>query len=240
MSEDFVVGIVMATVLEADPFIKRLSLRQSEKEPFAVYENNRIRVIISGIGKANAAMACTYLIMKFHPSGVFNLGAAGATGPNLLGECYHIAKVIEPDRPCLGSVSVPAGSELPEISDNPFLSTILADSHAGFGSDPYHVHIPQTLEGFSTATLATRDKAVKEPSERRETASYAELVDMEGAAVVQTCKRFHTNCYLFKFVSDTSEDDHTLNIRKNIEQYRDVFYAFFQDSVLPLMRREDV
>lgn len=236
MSEDFVAGIVMATVLEAEPFIKGLSLRQCEKEPFAVYENNRIRVIISGIGKANAAMSCTYLIMKFHPSDIFNLGAAGATGPHVLGECYHIGKVIEPDRPCLGSVSVPAGSELPESSDNPSLSTILADSQAG--SDPFHVHIPQRLEGFPTATLATRDRPVKKLAQRKETASYAELVDMEGAAVVQTCQRFHTNCYLFKFVSDTSESDETVNIRKNIEQYRDIFYAFFQDSVLPFMKRK--
>ena len=209
MSEDFVVGIIMATGLEAAPFIKGLSLRPCENVPFAVYENHRIRLIISGIGKANAAMATAYLIIKYHPLGVFNLGAAGATGPDILGECYHISKVIEPDRPCLRS-------------------------------DQFHIHIPRQLEDFPTAVLATRDSAVTELAERSETAAYADLVDMEGAAVVQTCRRFRTDCYLFKFVSDSSAEDDTVNIRKNIEQYRDVFYTFFQDSVLPLIRRRDV
>lgn len=201
MSKHPIVGIVMATLLEADPFIGGLSLRPCEKDPFPVYENERFRLIISGIGKANAAAASAYLLLKFEPVGIFNLGAAGSTCMKSLGECYHIIKVIEPDRPNLKS-------------------------------GEFHVHIPQIFEGFQTATLATQDKPVTDDLERREVSLYAQLLDMEGAAVVQTCERFHTECCLFKFVSDASDDDECLDIEKNIEQYRDVFYKFFCDSIL--------
>ncbi len=204
MSKYPVVGIVMATLLEADPFIGGLSLSPCEKNPFPVYENKRIRLIISGIGKANAAMASACLILKFQPLGVLNLGAAGSTCMKPLGECYHITKVIEPDRPDLKS-------------------------------GEFHVHVPQIYDGFRTATLATRDKPVTDDLERREVSLYAQLADMEGASVVQTCERFHTECYLFKFVSDSSNDDECLDIKKNIEQYRDAFYKFFCDSVLPCL-----
>ncbi len=205
MSEDSVIGIVVATLLEADPFIKRLLLEKYEDDPFAVYGNDRVRLILSGIGKANAAMACTCLIMTSHPRLILNVGAAGAADSGyLLGECCHISKVIEPDRPDIGS-------------------------------GKFHVHLPQTFEGFQMAVLATQDRPVTDDLERREVSLHAQLVDMEGASVIQTCARFQTRCYLFKFVSDAPDDTERLDIQKNILQCRKGFCDFFCDSVWPLI-----
>ena len=169
MSGNPVIGLVMATLLEAVPFIRDLSLREWGAEPFSLYGDDRIALIISGIGKANAAMACAYLIQTRRPALVCNLGAAGAADRRCaLGECYHISKVIEPDRP-------------------------------GLKSGLPHEQLP----------------------------------DMEGAAVVQTCRRFHVKCFLFKFVSDTPDHRQSDEIVKNIELYRDAHSRFFKDSVLP-------
>lgn len=203
MSGNPVIGLVMATLLEAAPFIKDLSLREWESEPFGLYGDGRIVLIVSGIGKANAAMACAFLIQTRRPSLVCNLGAAGAAdGRCALGECYHISRVIEPDRPHLRS-------GLP------------------------HEHLPDVLDGFALAALATQDRPLREPAERESVASSAQLVDMEGAAVVQACRRFGVKCFLFKFVSDTPDQRQNAEIVKNIELYRDAHSRFFKDSVLP-------
>jgi len=92
----------MATMLEAKPFVLGMSLRQTRKIPFRLFQNDGILLIISGIGKANAAMATAYSCLKFKPACICNLGAAGATHSGYdLGEICHIQKIVEPDRPNL-------------------------------------------------------------------------------------------------------------------------------------------
>jgi len=190
MPKNSVIGLVMATLLEATPFIDRLFLKAYAHEPFEVYQNEHIRLVISGIGKAAAAMAATWLILTEHPAQIFNLGAAGAMNhSHYLGEVLHISKVIEPDRPVLGT-------------------------------DRFYEQIPDILQNFAAAVLATQDKPVILPEERERLAAFARLADMEGAAVVQTCRRFNVPCYLFKFVSDTPENH---RIRENIESCREGF-----------------
>jgi len=247
MSGGPVIGLVIATMLEAEPFISGFSLTECGRVPFPVYGihsrpvetphqhqnmsphhlsgdhphpclplrgggkkgggsfpgKDRLYLIISGIGKANAAMACTYLIQRYHPVCLCNAGAAGTVSASYrLGECRHITKIIEPDRPELRT-------------------------------GVYHAHIPDVIDGFPTATLATQDKAVRNPAEKERIAPDAQLVDMEGASVVQACRQFHVKCYLFKFVSDTPDHDTSGDIERNIALYRDTFFCFFYDKVLP-------
>jgi nucleoside phosphorylase len=182
--------------------VGQLSLKPYAQKPFELWGKGHIRLLISGIGKANAAMGCAWLILKHHPACILNLGAAGATDcSSPLGTVYHVSKIIEPDRPRLGS-------------------------------DMHHEHISNILEGFPMATLATNDRAIKTPEERARMALIAQLTDMEGASVVQTCQRFMTPSYVFKFVSDTP-DDH--KIRENIVQYREASGIFLGESVFPLL-----
>ncbi|HPA15364.1 MAG TPA: hypothetical protein PKV75_08870 [Desulfobacterales bacterium] len=200
MQENSVIGIIMATHLEGDPFVDELSLDRWEDDPFPVYRNEKAVLLISGIGKANAAMGCTYLGMKFHPSRIYNLGAAGAADISFpLGSIYHVRKVIEPDRP---------------------------DLETGLP----HEHTPDTIPGYPTVTLATQDRPIKDPSERRMIFPQAEIMDMEGAAVVQACRLLQIRCLLFKFVSDNPQNH---DIKNNIVRYRDSFRDFFCNKVLP-------
>jgi len=193
----------MATLLEAAPFIRDLGLREQAAVPFRLYGNGRVVLILSGIGKANAAMACAYLIQTLRPGLVCNLGAAGATGAGrALGECYHISRVIEPDRP---------------------------DIKSGLPRE----HDPDVLNGFPLAILATQDRPLRGPAEGEAVAAIAQLADMEGAAVLQACRRFGARCFLFKFVSDTPGRRANAEIVRNIERYRDAHSRFFKDSVLP-------
>jgi len=197
------ISLLMATHLEAKPFIGGFLLIKLESEPFPVYRSEHIILVISGIGKANSAMACAYSCLKFDPFCIINLGAAGATGyGHNLGEPFHIKKAFDYDRP-------------------------------QFKSKSPHRHIPDFFEGFSYSTIATFDRPILDPAERQKLAKKAALIDMECASVIQTCIKFKTKCYIFKFVSDTPEHTKDDHIIENIRKYRDSFYIFFRNSILP-------
>ena len=205
MEKDTVTAIVMATMLEAKPFVLGMSLKQIQKKPFPLFQNDNILLIISGIGKANAAMATVYSCYKFNPACVRNLGAAGATDfSHPLGEIFHINKIIEYDRPEL-------------TTERPC------------------IHKPDILNGFQTAKLSTSDMAVLDPDERREISINADLIDMEGASVAQACRKFNTKCFIFKFVSDTPDHARNEDIVGNIRLHRTRFYEFFIHSVMPVL-----
>jgi adenosylhomocysteine nucleosidase len=192
----------MATHLEAKPFIIGLRLVKEESEPFPVYRNKNLMLTVSGIGKANAAMACAYSCFAFKPSCIINLGAAGATGSgHAPGEALHVNEAYDYDRP-------------------QFKSKI-----------PYK-QSPDILDGFPYAKIATLDRAVLDPSERQEISKTADLIDMESASVIQASRKFNTKCYIFKFVSDTLEHTTDDDIIKNIREHRDSFFNFFLKSIL--------
>lgn len=206
MEKDTVTAIVMATMLEAKPFVLGMSLIQSRKKPFAVFQNDNVFLIISGIGKANAAMATGYLCYKCHPARVCNLGAAGATDfSHPLGEIFHINEIIEYDR------------------------------HELTTKRPC-IHHPDILNGFQTARLSTSDMAVLDPDERKKISMNADLIDMEGASVAQACRKFDTKCFIFKFVSDTPDHAKDEDIVENIRRHRSFFYEFFIRSVVPVLQ----
>jgi len=199
------IAIVMATMIEAKPFVQGMSLTKFEQKPFRLFIKDNILLAISNIGKANAAMAAAYCCEKFNPVCICNLGAAGAAGAtHHLGEIFHINKIIEYDRPEL-------------ITKKP------------------SIHKPHVLDGFQTATLSTSDRAILDPEEREEISKNADLIDMEGASVAQASRIFDTKCYLFKFVSDTPDHTEGGDVIKNIRLYRTPFYEFFRGSVLPII-----
>ncbi|MBI4350158.1 MAG: hypothetical protein HY550_01860 [Elusimicrobia bacterium] len=203
MQKEPVTCLILATLLEAKPFIKGLSLVKCSGKPFPVFRGGNLTAVISGIGKANCAMATAYACLELAPRVLVNLGAAGATDKILpLGANLHVYRAIEADRP-------------------------------GLRTKAPHEHIPDVLKGFSLAAIATLDRPTLDCAGRRALAEKARLVDMESAAFIQACRKFGGKCYVFKFVSDTPAHDHGSAIVSNIEKYRDSFFEFFRLSVLP-------
>lgn len=203
MQKKPVTCLVMATLLEAKPFIKGLSLKKTASKPFEVYRAGELAAVISGIGKANCAMAVAYACLELKPRLLVNLGAAGATDAALpLGENLHVYRAVEFDRP-------------------------------GLRTKAPHEHTPDVMKGFSLAAIATLDRPTLECGERRAVAEKARLVDMESAAFIQACRKFEKKCCLFKFVTDTPAHTRGSEIVSNIEKYRAGFFEFFRKSVLP-------
>ncbi len=209
MQETFPIGLILATRIEAEPFVEALGLRRIGQSPLPVYKGAGVTLVISGIGKTNAAIAATYCCAVFHPGWIVNLGAAGSTkASHGLGDVFHITKVIEWDRPLLSSNSP-------------------------------HVHQPHILGGFREAVLATQDKPVIDRDHRGVIEPYADLVDMEGAAVVQAARKLGTPCVLFKFVSDTPDHGSDADIVAHIRDYGIAFCRFVRDSVFPALKRQE-
>src|SRR3990172_1755624 len=183
MNNNSPLGIIMATRIEADPFIRGLRLSAIEKKPFAVLGNEEVILAISGIGKSNAAIAAAHLISRYHPERIFNLGAAGsASGKQDIGTIMHINKIVELDR-------------VRPFSVKPV------------------IHKPDVLDGFSQAALATQDRPVLAPEDRAAADQYADCIDMEWAAIVQACRAYGIKVYLFKIITDTAESGESDIIR---------------------------
>lgn len=202
MASGAIKGIVMATGLEAEPFICSGGFNSLEDKPLKVYCGDQVYLIISGIGKAAAAIAATYLITKYKTEIIYNIGAAGSTTENFSpGDILHIDSVIDYDRP-------------------------------PFSGLKYRSLKPDVLDGYKTATLSTRDTAVVSAEERREAAAFAQLVDMEGAGFVQACRTFKVKNYIFKIVSDTPSHTEGQQIIENMKGTRDILYRFFSSHFL--------
>jgi adenosylhomocysteine nucleosidase len=206
MEENIRTGMIIATMMEAEPFIQSLEMEEITARPFRIYRRGDACIVISGIGKINAAMATSYACLKFNPVWILNLGAAGATEESKEpGSIYNIERTVEPDRPHLRT------------------------------NTPYN-QSPDVLNGFDKAILATQDKAITDVATFHEIAALADLVDMEGASVVQAAQRFQKKCLLFKFVSDTpvhaGQGDVIIN---KIKCHRGPFCDFIRSAVIPII-----
>ncbi len=199
-------GIVMATKLEAKPFIAGLKLDQVLQKPFPVYSSDEFVLIISGIGKVYAALSAGLLIREYGIAKLINAGAAGGLRHGFTtGDILHVAEVIDYDRPKL------------------------------INKEPRSL-VPDILPGFSNASLATLDRPVISIDDRNSVGELADIIDMEGAGFLQSCRTFGAEAYIWKLVSDTAEHDKDSDIVSNIKKMIDSLYRFMDEQVFPLFR----
>ncbi|HQO39227.1 MAG TPA: hypothetical protein PK986_02050 [Spirochaetota bacterium] len=197
-------GIVIATMLEAEPFIEGLSMELTAREPFPVYTAGDIALVVSGIGKVNAALAAAHLIREKSIPLLHNAGAAGALREGIsAGSIYHINEIIDWDRPRLMK------GQIRKIT-------------------------PAMLEGFSMASLATLDRPVISRGERETVGRAAELVDMEGAGFIQACRTHKVKGCLWKIVSDTAEHQKGSEIIANMKLMVGSLFQFMEQRVLKI------
>ncbi len=203
------IGIVMATMLEAKPLCEAMQLAQLEEKPFCVFGKEKHLLIISGIGKVNAALATGYLAQKYGLRVFLNAGAAGALNDKCaFGNVYHIQEAIEPD-----ALSV-LTKRMRRIA-------------------------PDLLDDFPSALLATQDVPVVDEKKRGELSLIADLADMEGAAVIWAARKFGARCYLFKIVSDTSEHSDDRRIVENIKMLGKELSDFIIERILKALPQSD-
>lgn len=146
-------------------------------EEEAAHLDTTLPVLITGVGKVNAALAVTrHLARSPRPSMIINLGTAGALRAGLHGT-HEIKRVWQHD--------------------------FDSDSIKALTGREYGPDLTLAEEGL---VLATGDVFVSDPALRDRLAAEAHLVDMEGYAVAAAAAAFDLPIRMVKHVSDSADD----------------------------------
>jgi adenosylhomocysteine nucleosidase len=159
-------------------------------------------VLVTGVGKVNAAVAVATILGEFSPSAVVNLGTAGALRDDMAGT-HVIGRVIQHD-----------------LDDD----ALFALAGLRF-SEPLHLR-------DTGATLATGDAFVSDEAARKRLARSAELVDMEGYAVAHAAAVAGVPVMLVKRVSDLAGEGAGRSWRDNVDDCAEHLGAWVRQNLL--------
>jgi len=190
-------------------------------------EGRQVVVGRSGAGKVNASIAATVLIGHFNPSTLLFSGTAGAIDPDLrpgdvvIGQTvaqYDVGLQTPNGITRRGMRNAVTGSLDPLLVPAPEALLAAAKRAAQrLTLPPVKIpdgdHVPRIVEGV----IVTGDVFLADTARREELRSSlgATAIEMEGAAVVQTCRQFSVSCLVIRSVTDRA-DAHALG---NYEQF---------------------
>lgn len=186
------VAFVFATPQEAAPLLSKLLVREIAYFPYATFASTtaggkEFIIMICGMGLSAAATGTEYLINHFRPRKVINCGIAGSlSSARDIGEILQIAAVTNTD-------SIETAVDLKRLD---FIQ-IAHDFSFCQGGPPQ-------------VKLASQTAPVFDIGRRAMLATVAELIDMEGFAIAETCERHAMPYGLLKVVSDHADDRDTL------------------------------
>ncbi|MFB6676054.1 nucleosidase [Streptomyces sp. NPDC056390] len=144
----------------------------------AQFLDTDLPVLLTGMGKVNAATAlATVLARGPHPSGIVNLGTAGALRPGWTGT-HVIGSVIQHDL------------------DNAVLASLTGEIYGA----------PIDLPDHGGPVLATGDSFISDEAARARLAAHAPLVDMEAYALASAAQQAGVPLRIVKHVSDEAGD----------------------------------
>jgi adenosylhomocysteine nucleosidase len=188
-------GVVVASDLEASPFLDVLKWRKISSRPFSIYQSElgplKISTvfIISGMGKVAAAVATHLLIHCYGVTRIFNLGVCGALKEShgfKPGALFRIDTAIEGDR-----------------KDGPFFIHPEKCAYDLFDNLP-------------CARLVTCDRPVFNLRRKKSLSVLGDLIDMEGAAVARVANMYARPCVLVKGITDEAKEGQRQILTQNI------------------------
>ncbi len=206
-----VIGLIGAMEEEVSLLRSRLKeLEESRLGPLSCYtgilEGKRVVLVRSGIGKTNAAIATALLLERYRPRFVINTGSAGGLAAKL-----SIGDLVISDRALYHDVDVSAfGYEPGQI---PGLSAV-------FNADPALIDLAErSINALKAETVIPAevgsarcsilsgdtflgDDRAKAALSRR--FPDAGAVEMEGAAIAQTCVLFQVPFVILRAISDVA------------------------------------
>ncbi len=148
-------------------------------------------VIISGVGKVNAAAATQIAISELGADGIINIGTAGAvTDRCTVGEMYGISAAVQYD----------------------FDLTALNHTKIGTLDEYDENYLPvNTIIKYPLRRVATGDRFNDSKQDFKLITGElgADIREMELGAIAQVCKRCSVPVYAFKVISDTAKSGAT-------------------------------
>lgn len=210
------IGILTAMTKEHDRIAELLDAVQTLHDRFTYVTGqlNGHEIVLRqcGIGKVNAAVGTAELIRTFSPDCVVSTGVAGGIDTRL-----QVMDVVVSDRLVQHDFDLHIGYERGDIQGTGRFFT--ADTRLVDAAR--RLHDPTIHVGL----ICTGDQFVTQPTELSTVKSFfpdALAVDMESAAIAQTCQLYGIPFVSFRIISDIPGADH------HMQQYED----FWTDMAL--------
>ena len=200
------IGIVAAMPSEARLLLQALGVSEPivenlREDPLAIYSgvvgSTKVFVVVSSIGKTNAAIATTNLISKVQPDLIINQGVSGSLMPSrginslvLATETlYH-----DQDR-SLYEDFTPYKTTFQTAANYTALLRIQCEREA-----------PVNVGAICSGSAFIASKEISEDIVSR---TGALAVDMESTSVAQVCDQFNVPLVILRAISDSASDDAT-------------------------------
>lgn len=199
---DIRIGIIGAMDEEVE--LLKNTLQDKQDHQIAGYHlytgtihNKQVVLLKSGIGKVNAAIGCTILLQMFKPDCIINTGSAGGYDPELEVGDIVISDAVrhhDVDLTVFGYEYGQVPKQPPEFLPDLFLADV-AERCIG------------RMEGMKTVRglICTGDQFMNDPAKverKRNLFPAMKAVEMEAAAIAQTCAQFGTPFIIIRSLSD--------------------------------------
>lgn len=210
-SDQLKIGIIGAMDEEVELLIQTLEGRQEHTiAGYSLYTGlfHGVEVVLlkSGIGKVNAAIGTTLMLQTFQPTCVINTGSAGGFAAGL-----DVGDVVISDEVRHHDVDVTVfGYEYGQVPGLP----------AAFMPDTFLADIAQRciarMDGIKTVKglIATGDSFMNSPervAQARKNFPTMKAVEMEAAAIAQTCYQFDIPFIVIRALSDIAGKESNLS-----------------------------
>ncbi|GIJ95767.1 5'-methylthioadenosine/S-adenosylhomocysteine nucleosidase [Capnocytophaga stomatis] len=206
------IGIIGAMELEINTLKKELNdIKTTTIGSFAFHEGKMhgvsVVVLLSGIGKVSASVGTTLLIEHFQPDMIINTGTAGGLGTSSVHDIILASEVRHHD------VDVTAfGYEIGQQAQMPAaylpddkwlqLAKSVAEKHSN------QLHCGLVVSGDSFISDPKRLKQIEN------TFPEAKAVEMEAAAIAQTCYLLKTPFIMLRAISDKAGEGNASSYEK--------------------------
>ncbi len=204
------IGIIIAINKESKKFIQKIKKKKYKnikniKIILGYFKKKKIALINSGIGKVFSSIATTILIQKFKINYIINIGTSGSLKNKINYQDIIIANKIR-----YHDVNITEfGYKIGQIPKTPQYFKISKQIIKKIKKkiNKYNFHVGELVSG---------DKFINKKKKIKNNFPKAISVDMESAAIAQTCFIFNIPLICIKIISDKSNKKSRKDFYKNI------------------------
>lgn len=187
-----------------------------------LFPEDKVILQKSGIGKVNAALQTARMISEYHPDAIISTGCAGGNGDDInIQDVVVSAELAYHDVYCGEAVGHSVYGQVQGLPPR-----FTAD--ANLLQKAINLSIPQSLNlSIHPGLIVTGDWFVDTKEKMREIIGHfpeAKAVDMESAAIAQTCYIYKVPFISFRVISDIPLRD------TDASQYHDFWNTIAQNS----------
>lgn len=177
------------------------------------YCGNSIVLVISGIGKVNAAVCTQVLIDHFGVDYVINTGVAGTVSPELhIGDILISTDAVQHDMD-VSALGDPIGT-IPRLAESYFkadeMMVRLAQEAAAETAEDYQIMLGRVASGDQFI-------GTKEGKERIKKYVQGDCAEMEGAAIAHACWLNRIPFVIIRAISDGADEEANMSYEQFVQ-----------------------